>query len=304
MYNLTLPKNCSSNCFDSIFYSLLKYFGYDYKIYNIKYYYNNYYNTHSHDICRGNSSLNILKGVYGITTLFNDRKYMINIFDIVCTSLNKTPVGIVIDPYYCHWSPFFQKSHHNHAFLIVDIDYYNKQYICFDVHYNSTGYIKVDFDLINNHLIRYFTFRFNNTNEISFQLVLKKIETIVNSFDNNIDSKKAELFNYFTQTSRAILFPNGIVTSPVLINLMWIAEDKKHSQILFKYLEEKTNQFNFASVYELLTDSERKFTLLKTILMKYAMTGMLKESTLKNIIDQIFDTDVLMISELKNILGG
>ena len=304
MYNLTLPENCSSNCFDGVIYSTLKYFNLDYEIYNIKYLYTDYYDIQTNKIYRGNYPVDILRYIYFIDISFKDRRNSDGLVKIVSDLLNKASVGIVIDPYYCHWSPFYQKAHYTHVLLIVDIDFNNSKYVCFDVHYNSTGYIKVDFDVINNNYIRYFTFDLKDIIEIRPEVIIDSIKSLVDNFNYNIDSKKAELFNYITQTDRDVLFPEGIETSKMLINLMWIAEDKKHSKILFKYLENRTDKYDFVHIYELLSASEQRFTFLKTILIKYAMTGVLKEESLKNTTNKIFDTDVLMINELKNILGG
>lgn len=39
------------------------------------------------------------------------------------------------------------------------------------------------------------------------------------------------------------------------------------------------------------------------MLMKYAITGVLRENSLRSIITQIYETDVLTIESMKNILG-
>lgn len=304
MYNLTLPENCSSNCFDSIIYSALKYFNFDYEVYNIKYLYTNYFSNNIQTIVRGYSPEFVLKDIYNIDLLYKYKDDSDNLLEIVTDLLNNYPVNIIVDPYYCYWSPFYQKTHWSHILLIVDVDYINKQYVCFDVHYNSRGYIRVDFDVINNHVIRYFIIDFGEVKKIKPEFIVDKMNIIIDDFDDNIDSKKAELLSYLTHNDRDSLFPEGIETSTMLICLMWIAEDKNNAQHLLEYIEANISSYNFSKVYELLLKSKQNFSLLKFTLMRYATTGILKEYNLKNIIDQIFDTDVLMINELKNILGG
>jgi len=304
MYNITTPENCSSNCYDSIFYSLLKYYNFDYEAYNLKYIYTDYYDNTIRLIHRGNYSLNILKDFFGIDLNFINRNQSNNIYDIICNSINNNPVGIIIDPYYCHWSPFYKSANYFHMLLIIDIDYYNKKYICFDTHYTELGYIKVDFDVIENNFINYFIIDFKKSSEIRSKLILDKIDNLINNFDYNIDSKKSFILDYFTTSDRKILFQNDIKTSIMLINIMWIAEDKKNSQLLFRYIEKKINYFDFTTIYELLSISEQKFTLLKSILIRYAITNVLKVDSLKSLIDEIYDTDLHMVNQLENILGG
>lgn len=306
MYNITLPENSSSNCFDSVIYSLLKYYNFDYEAYNIDYFYTDYYrilsNNIIYSICRGNSHANILKDIYDVDLVFEDRNESSNLFEIICNLLKNRPIGITIDPYYCHWSPFYQKTHYSHIILIVDIDYYDKKYVCFDVHFNSVDYVKVDFDVINKNYNRYFIFDFNEVNELRIELAINKINIVLDNFNDNLDIKKAEMADYFMMNDKKMLFPENIETSIPLINLMWIAEDKKHFQIALKYIENKIQKSLFPSIYELLSISERNFLLLKSVLIKYVMTGVLREDKLKSIINQIFDTDAIVVDKMKHIL--
>jgi hypothetical protein len=109
MYKIALPENSSSNCFDSVVYSLLKYYGLDYEAYNIKYFYTDYLSPSDnilYSICRGKSYRNILRDIYGIDLVFEDKNESDGIFEAICKSLNSNPICITIDPYHCHWSPF------------------------------------------------------------------------------------------------------------------------------------------------------------------------------------------------------
>jgi len=303
MHKITIPENSSSNCFDSVFYSLLKFFKFDYEAYNIKYFYTDYYNNITHCICRGKSNENILKDIYGIDLIFKDRDRSSDLSEIVCNSINSRIVGIVIDPYYCYWSPFYHQSHYWHTILIVGVDYHTKKYICFDVHFNLVGYIEADFAVINKYFERYYTFNFKETNEVRLELMIDKIKVLLNSFDNNINMKKAEMINYFVKTDKKALFPENLKTSVPLINLMWIAEDKKNFSIALRHIENKIGKLIFFPVYELLSISEQNFLLLKSMLIRYAITGALIEDNLRNIINRIFDTDAMTIGYIKNILG-
>jgi hypothetical protein len=188
-------------------------------------------------------------------------------------------------------------------FLIVGINCGEKRYTCFDVHYNSTGYVEIDFDTVRQNYIRYFIFHFEKVTEINPEFVITRLKSISNSFDIDKDKKKARLLHYFMSSSREALFPVNIETSIPLINLMWIAEDKRHFPIALKCIENKLGKEVFSPVYELAAASGQSFTHLKSLLIRYAMTGILKEDGLKNLIDKIFDTDELMIERIKNILS-
>lgn len=308
MYNITFPDNSSSNCFDSVIYSLLKYYDFEYEAYNIEYFYTDYYrepfnkNNTAHGIFRGKTHANILKDIYDADLIFGDGNETDRIFETICNILIDRPVGITIDPYYCHWSPFYQKSHYGHMILIVDIDYCNKKYICFDVHFKSFGYIEVDFDVIHKNYEQYFIFDFNEVNGIKLESMINKIGFLLDNFDDNLAIKKTEMINYFAMSDKKALFPDNLETSVPLINLMWIAEDKKHFSIALRYIENKIKKVVFSSIYELLLTSEKNFVLLKSILIKYAMTGVLRENNLITIINRIFDTDALIVEQMNSII--
>jgi hypothetical protein len=243
-----------------------------------------------------------LKDIYGIDLIFKERTEEINLLEIIRPSFNNNIMGIIIDPYHCFWSPFYQKSHYSHMMLIVDIDVIAKKYVCFDVHFNSIGYIKVDFDVVNQNFERYFVFNCEKASETKLNLVIEKIKGSIDDFDDGLYAKKTNMFDYFTKNDRKTLFPINIETSIPLINLMWIAEDKKNSSIIFRYVANKMKKYIFHPVYDLLEISEQNFLLLKSALIRYALTGILNEDKFKNIIDRIFENDALMIKTTKSIL--
>lgn len=306
MYNLTIPENSSSNCYDCIFYSFLKYFKFDYEMYNISYFYTEYYAENGRYIYRSKNSTAFIRDSFGIDIIYYRKKETDNLGEVVRKALEDSPVGIVIDPYYCSWSPFYQKAHYNHALLVVDGKWNDKKYICFDVHYGTAGYIEVDFDVLDKYCISYFLFSFSRVNEIKLPWLISNMSSTIKSFNYDTSLKIEQLLSYFRQNSRDALFPggaSGIETSVPLINLMWIAEDKKHFPIALKSIENRLQKDIFRPIYELASVSERSFTILKSMLMKYAITGVLRENSLRNIITQIYETDVLTIESMKNILG-
>jgi len=308
MYEIKLPENCSSNCFDSSIYSLLKYNGLEYEAYNIKYFYTDYYESYLDDskyfIGRRNSDEDYLKSLFNVNLSFKDITESEDLLKIVCDSLSENPIGIVIDPYYCHWSPFYNKTHYSHVFLIVDVDYINKKYKCFDVHFNDVGYVDFDFDILNSKAKKYFFADFKNKSDINLESMINKLLSSLDCFDSDLIAKKSKMISSFTKNDKDVLFSETLETSISLINLMWIAEDKKHFPFALKYIENKIKKAVFSSIYELLKNSERDFLLLKSLLTKYAVTGVLKEAKIESIVTQIYEADALIVKEMKKILKG
>ena len=302
MHQITIPENSSSNCFDSVIYSLLKYWKFDFELYNVKYFYTDYFSNISTSINRGKIYDDILKDIYNIDLIFVAREETYNLHDIVCDLLRSIPVGIGIDPYHCHWSPFYNKTHFSHLILIVGIDYLDKKYICFDVHFNEVGYVKVDFEIINKHFKYYTTFCLKETTNVKLDIIMNKIKYAVDNFDTDLSSKKTAMMNYLINTDRKSLFSEYIVTSPLLIELLWIYEDKRNFPTALRYIENKVKIKAFSSVYELLSASEKSFLLLKSVLIKYAMSGVLREEKLRDIVSHIYDTDALTIEKMRSAL--
>jgi len=300
MNDIIIPENCSSNCDDSIYYSLLKHFNLNYQAYNIKYFYNDYFTFSPNDLTncikRGKVQWDIWSEFYGINLSFTNKNKSTDLNQLVTGRDANKPIVISIDPFYCYWSPFYQKAHYFHLLLIVEVK--NNKYKCFDVYYNTVGYVEVDCDFIEKHYNKYFIFDFNHSHELKIELLINKIKVLLNNFDDDLDSKKKEMSDYFLLNDRKILFADNLDTSSLLMHLLWIAEDKKHFQIALKYIEDAFNKSIFTKVFELLLDSSNKFKLLKSVLTKYALTGVIKKEKIDHIISNIFSNDMLTVEQL------
>ncbi len=300
LYPLTVLEDSSTNCYDCLCYSLLRYYHFDYEAYNIKYFYTEYFTQESPHIYRGVPTVDFLRSLFGIDIKYFGKEKSMPLVDVVEKRLSKGPVGIIIDPYNCWWSPFYQKEHFSHMFAIVDMD--RSKYRCFDVYYPSSGYIEVDFNMLEANYRLYFVFNLPEPQPVPMQGLLSHLSNVLENFDSNLTQKKEWMLRIFTENSRQSLFPGAIDSSILLVNLMWIAEDKKHFAIALRYLEERLHKNVFDAVYEPLHTSEQAFTLLRFSLMKYAMTGVLREADLKKRIDQIFDTDAIIVEKLRDSL--
>ena len=83
---------------------------------------------------------------------------------------------------------------------------------------------------------------------------------------------------------------------------MWIAEDKKHFPIAFRFLENMLQQSIFSQIYELASHSEKSFTQLRMMLIKYAKTKILSKTNIRNIVNRIYDIDAIMIEYVDKII--
>ncbi len=302
-YPLIIPEDSSSNCYDCLCYSLLKYYHFDYKAYNIKYFYTEYLSQDMPFICRNIPLDDYSNSIVWISV--NDyykKEDTISLVSVVEEKIQEGPIGIEIDPYYCWWSPFYQKEHFSHKLLIIGINHTKCKFICFDVYFTKFGYIEVDFNILEDNYQSYFMFNLPNPQPVPIKVLLQYLTYMLENFNVNLTQKKESMLHIFTENSRQSLFPGEIASSILLVNLMWIAEDKKHFPIALRYLEERLHKNVFDAVYEPLRTSEQAFTLLRFSLMKYAMTGVLREADLKKRINQIYDTDAIIVEKLRDSL--
>lgn len=156
--------------------------------------------------------------------------------------------------------------------------------------------------VILEHYESCFIFACEKPIEVNVESLLNMISNSLKKYDNNTTEKTLNLFNFFKNTNKNILFPENLDTSIHLINLMWIVEDKKHFPIALRYIEKRIGVVTFTEIYELLSSSEKMFSILISILIKYSMTGVLKEEKIKNIISQIYLIDDLIVNKMKNTL--
>lgn len=300
-----MPENCSRDCFDSICYAVLKYFGYEYEIYNIKYFYTNYYFISNNELVfkRENKYYkNILKEIYNIDIKFIKRNQKKDLLKTIQKLIAKSPVGIFIDPYYCEWTLFYQKAHQNHTLLIIDINYEKQKYICFDMYYPETGYLEIDFDFINRYYLKYFWFRFKKCKTININYLLNKVNTILNNFNDHLDDKKKEIIDAINNRMNNLLNQASLDTATNIVNLANIADDRLHFSIFLQYIENKLSKNIFTPLYNLLANSREEFMILKALLTKYGMTGVINAQFLNDSVTRILDIDKMIVETMKNSL--
>lgn len=299
---IMIPENSSSDCFDCIAYSMLKYLGLDYEAYNTVFFYTDYYCKSEQRVVRGKPKMDTLKDIYNIDVISEGRDGITDLPKTIAGLLTDTPVGIFISSYYCHWTPFFGKKHFMHCLLIIGADYVNKKYLCFDVHSKDAGYVEVDIETIQAYYQNHFIFDYAQTMQVDPGMLLDMINKGINNYDHDIARKTTEMLDCLIACNREVLFSDDLEISDSLINLLWISEDKRNFITALRYIGEKLMTDAFTPIYGLLLDSEKAFSVLKSLLVRYAITGMFEKARLERIIRQVHENDCLTVNSLYNRL--
>lgn len=295
-----MPDNCSSDCYDGVWYSLLKYYEFDYEIYNIKYLYPKYYIVNNDKIFfkrQENVCGDILKDIYDIDVSFIDRSEATDLINIAEKTIKNKPIGVFVDPYYCSWSTFYRKAHYNHIILIVDIDYINYKYICFDIYYNSVGYVKMDIDILQKYYSKYFVFEYKKINIINFDLLINKTNKIIDCFHQNQDYD-IDRITYILSNCIADFSVSTLRTNTTLVNLQKISEDRINFSIFLRRLGRLKKSFSFSDVYDLLNLSNQELLILKSLLTKFIIKKKMKEDEMRMVLKRIYEVDKLLIETL------
>lgn len=303
VHKISVPEKCSNNCYDGIIYSVLKYYGHEYEFYNINYLYFNYFIINNDKIIfkkENKHRSHILRKFYDINIEFIEKKEENKLFEVVQQEIKNSPIGIFIDPFVCNWSPFFNKVHSIHILLIVGYD--SKNYICLDMSSKQKQYIKIKYDLLNLHFIKYFTFKLGDKETIDNNKLFHELEKRTNEFNQDINFQKDLLFHELRNIKNYEITGKDLQVSPILIGLSEIAEDRGNFIIFLKRLEERFQIVFLDEICNLFELSKKFFLILKALLTKYLMTGLINEAYLRNTVNDIFDADKKIVENLKKIL--
>jgi hypothetical protein len=305
MWNLDLSQITSNNCYDSMIYSILNHQNYDSRIANLSCFSSVYYDKDSNQLFRKSQINKFLEDVLNIKIVFSDQNIVeYDVINQINNNLSYAPIGVYSDPYDCNWAPGYQKLHFKHFFLIVENIKNKKQYLCADIYFKDIGYFKLGYEDLLNIYDSIVTFRFPNNclldkNKLYCYLINNFI--IPDSFSQN--EQKKQLIQLFTQR----LTPEDIIgedinQSIILLNLDWIAEDKRNFTIGLQLFDEYTQSDLFKTLSPALQNLRDDFILLKSLMIKYALTNTKKIERILGIIDQIFDLDMKVIKTMQYAL--
>jgi hypothetical protein len=222
------------------------------------------------------------------------------------TELNNAPVGIFADPFDCYWTTMYQKVHYSHAMLITGIDSENEHYLCRDIYYPQLGEIRLTGDELSSLQKSLFTFIIGEPKTITAE---QKIGFLKNMFeaisDSEIETEQCAINNYFLHRFSIrdeIGDTADIKSSILLLNLLWIAEDKAAFASALLELNTVLKKGVFDSVAEMVLYSRDLFGTLRAVLLKSAVADTINPQSTLKIINEIYETDRCIINEMRELL--
>lgn len=303
MWKLDFINSISHSCMEAITVPILKSMNSPYHLFNTIYFYTHYFDDYSKRL-RRNKFEDFVEKLFGLKMNIIDFKNNCDSFlDIIFSEINKFPVGVMVDPYYCYWTNFYQKDHWSHALLIVDVN--NKKiFTCFDVHYPSKGYIYLSAKQLETMADKFIFFIYKERNHNFISVAVEQIQDQINQYNKkDLIDERDSLIKYLTLESKSLeITTSDIEVSKDLMGLMWIAEDKKNFTVSMKYIEKQNNESIFYDVYHLFDESNQLFLMLKSLMMKYAISGVLKKEKLESIIYNIYALDEIAVCELQKAI--
>ena len=224
---------------------------------------------------------------------------------IIFDSIKTCPVGIEADNFNCYWSPMYKKEHFSHLLLITDIDIIKKKYNCVDVYYPAVGEIMLNFNEIEKICLKILLFHFPIKMSDCIKdawLYLKKIMIVPNK--NIYETEKNNMIDYLISISSDFVGnPLHLETSIFLINLKWIAEDKKNFLLGLNYLERRIGNQLFKPVHLLLIEVEKSVLLLKNLVAKYAITRINRIEKVKAVVEDMYQLNIDIAEKMSGILN-
>jgi len=304
MWEIEFIENASSNCVDNMMASIAKLMCKHYQLYNLKYFYIKYFYGFRKIVSR-TSSYEFVDNVLGMQFEFVRLKDLdVGFWETINANIKISPVGVMLDPYDCYWSPFYKKNHWYHMLLIIDINKNDKKLTCFDAYYPTIGYVDISLDALEAIANRIVMFKVKQPNHNYIELSIDYIKHIIENHDIKAAEKDMIEFSNFVINE---LVPSEIsqdgdfTTAKFLIQLSWVVEDRHNFIFGLKYLEDLIGIHIFDNVYQYLDYSYKQFMLLKTNLMKYSITKKMKKETIASIIQDVYNTDKSMINELQKV---
>ena len=291
----------SNNCYDSMIFPILSHKNYDLRLIYLSCFSSIYYSK-DHNKLERESHLNI----------FLDKVLGIKIVDVKCTDvidqinnhLSSGPVGIYSDLYNCRWAPGYKKLHYKHFFLILNNLPNKKQYVCADIYFRDIGYFNISYEELIYIYSSMIIFKFPE----HCSLDMDKLQNYLTSRFNVPDilkynEQKERLIQLFTQQlALTDVVGVDINHSIMLLNLEWIAEDKGNFITALQFLDEYMHH-NISDLLSPLLKSVRDdFILLKSLMLKYALTGVKNNNKIASIIEHISDKDIQMIKKMHDML--
>lgn len=312
MWNINLDNPEGSFCFDSMMLALLKHYGLESKLYLLKKYYSSYISgsgllAERLKISDETVSVKVLRELIGVELKYREKKDISDIYSFLVSELEKYPVGVFADPFYCSWTPLYNKAHFNHYFLILHIDNRSRHCTCGDIYYPGTGLISIPVDELLELGKWFVSAEPGPPPDLTKEAVFSVMnETIFIDHEEAINEERLTFMKLLEENfdiSAEIGDISNADTSKLLLKLKIIAEDKYSFIQGLQYVEKKFGPSGFQNVCTDILASADKFEFLKGFLIKSTIKNRLDMDKLKQIINNIYDLDISITNAMKKLLS-
>lgn len=277
---------------------LLKTFNYDYRLLNLKKFTTSHFiksNDKKWYLSRGISQYRIYEDVFAINlsrvNLVREESAFQNTLQ---EKLMFAPVGCFFDAYDCEWTNFYKQEHINHFVLIINITNENCQFV--DIYFPKNGIITINTRELQKIAKSLLYFEFGSQKHDIYNVAIKFLKNIVEIPEKNkYEIEKKSFIEFLTSASCQLICPNnGLNTSPFLLKLKWIAEDKLDFKMALDYL----NSDLFKNTFVDLTNVSEEVNYLKNELIRSVITGNIREEKVVSHIETIYSLNFCISEKL------
>lgn len=277
---------------------LLKTFELDYRLLNLKKFTTSHFmksNDKKWYLTRGKSEYRVYEDVFAINlTRIKVMREESEFHKTLLDKLMSAPVGCFFDAYDCEWTSFYKIEHINHFVLIVNINTENCQFV--DIYYPQKGIITMSICELKKNSKSLLCIEFGNQKYDIYTRAIGFLNSIVEIPEKNqYENEKKALFEFLTSASYQIICPNNVVnTSPFLLKLKWIAEDKLNFKMALAHL----NSDLFKNTFDDLTNVSEEVTYLKNELIRSVISGKIREEKIARHIERIYSLNFCISEKL------
>lgn len=288
-----------NNCFDKVFFNILKKNNFPVYLYFIKCLYFDFYKIIDNNVVLKNPNRNIeqtiLREIYNIDLNFDDS----NDYSIETLISNEEIhyVGLLLDSYYCDWLLFYKQKHINHP-IIVNKYYIDKDIIEFEDSFSVLDEkdLKRNIKDICGESFKKFFIVINNQKKINYRYVKKFIKNILLHYDK-LNENYYNLFIENINEKYLLNMSNSVETNEIIIGLNNIATDRNN---FICFLDSYINDNKKKDILEKeLEDSKKLFLVLKAIITKFYLTNKINKEHVKNTVTEIKEIDKKIFFSLK-----
>lgn len=243
-----------------------------------------------------------------------------NIHAIIKNEIATQPVGFWVDPFECEWTPSFKEYHFSHFVLIVDVNQTEQTYRCVDIYFPKIGFFDLSFEEVTK-LCRYLdVFGYIGEPVMDKEGLVELLANHLPSI-NEIESSRDKALEYFLgldleRIRKVALIPDNkaeaaiistkdqIEVSRFLTMFGYLSDCKKSFMKAMEQIAIFFPAFEFGEMDSLLNENAVKYALLRSMVMKYAITGKMNTNKIKKIIADIYDVDVRILKILMHLLDS